>query len=74
VVEIAIGGSGELERAEADIVQSLVINAEGLVGVLNELVDGEGGVVGLKNLRLTPLTNRPAIQFTHLNDGVRNLG
>jgi hypothetical protein len=27
----------------------LVINAEGLVGVLNKLVDGEGGVVGLHN-------------------------
>ena len=32
---------------EADIVESLVIDTVGLVCVLNELVDGEGGVVGL---------------------------
>ena len=31
---------------EADIVEGLVINAVGLVGVLNELMDGKGGVVG----------------------------
>ena len=34
---------------EADIVQGLVVNAVGLVGVLNQLMDGEGGVVGLDN-------------------------
>ena len=34
---------------EADIVESLVIDAVGLVGVLYQLVDGQGGVVGLHN-------------------------
>jgi hypothetical protein len=49
VVEVAEGGGGQLECAEADIVQGLVVNAEALVGVLDELVNGEGGVVGLHN-------------------------
>jgi hypothetical protein len=47
VIEVAVGGGGELERAEADVVQGLVVNAVGLVRVLHQLVDGEGGVVGL---------------------------
>lgn len=49
VVEITIRGVRELEGAHADVVESLVVNAEGLVGVLNKLMDGEGGVVGLNN-------------------------
>ena len=32
---------------EADVVESLIVNAEGLVSVLHQLVDGQGGVVGL---------------------------
>ena len=47
VVEVTIGGGGELQGPEADVVESLVVNAEGLVSVLDELVDGERGVVGL---------------------------
>ena len=47
VVQVVVVRVGELECAEVDVVKSLVINAERLVGVLNELVDGEGGVVGL---------------------------
>ena len=47
MVEVAIGGVRQLQGAEADVVQRLVVDAEGLVGVLDQLVDGEGGVVGL---------------------------
>ena len=32
---------------EADVVERLVVDAEGLVRVLHQLVDGERGVVGL---------------------------
>ena len=46
MVEVAVGGGGQLQRAEADVVQSLVVDAERLVGVLDQLVDGQGGVVG----------------------------
>jgi len=47
VVKITVGGGGQLQGAEADVVQGLVVQGEALVGVLDELVDGEGGVVGL---------------------------
>mmetsp|Transcript_31309 Transcript_31309/g.79466 ORF Transcript_31309/g.79466 Transcript_31309/m.79466 type:complete len:502 (-) Transcript_31309:80-1585(-) len=49
VVEVTEGGGGELEGTEADVVQGLVVNAEALVGVLDKLVDREGGVVGLND-------------------------
>jgi hypothetical protein len=49
VVQVAVRGVVQLECPHADVVESLVVNAEGLVGVLDQLVDGEGGVVGLDN-------------------------
>jgi hypothetical protein len=49
VVKITVGGGGELEGSEADIVEGLVVNAHDLIGVLDELMDREGGVVGLDN-------------------------
>jgi len=49
VVEVTVGRSGELEGAEADIVKSLVVNDHDLISVLDELVNGEGGVVGLND-------------------------
>ena len=48
MVQVTVRRRGELESAEADVVESLVIDTEGLVRVLNQLVDGEGGVVGLE--------------------------
>merc|ERR1719502_1253332 len=49
MVKITVGWGGELEGSEADIVKGLVINAHNLIGVLNKLMDGEGGVVWLNN-------------------------
>merc|ERR1719272_1429605 len=49
MVEITVGGGGELEGPEADIVEGLVVDAHNLIGVLNELMHGEGGVVGLND-------------------------
>ena len=49
MVQVTIGWGGEFQGSEADVVESLVINTVGLIGVLNELVDGQGGVVGLNN-------------------------
>ena len=49
VVEVSIGGGGQLQGPEADVVQGLVVDAERLVRVLDQLVHGEGGVVGLHN-------------------------
>ena len=39
MVQVTVGWGGELQGSEADVVQSLVVNTVGLVGVLNELVD-----------------------------------
>merc|ERR1719481_928870 len=47
VVQVSIGGVGQLQGAEADVVQSLIINAISFVCVLHELVHREGGIVGL---------------------------
>ena len=49
MVEISVGGGGELEGSEADIVKGFVVNDHALVGVLDQLMDGEGGVVGLND-------------------------
>merc|ERR1711912_88149 len=49
VVEVAVGWGGELECTEADVVKGLVVKAHALVGVLDQLVDREGGVVWLDN-------------------------
>ena len=49
MVKITIGWGGELEGSEADIVESLVINDHNLIGVLDELMDGESGVVWLND-------------------------
>ena len=39
MVQVTVCWGGELQGSEADVVQSLVVDAVGLVGVLNELVD-----------------------------------
>jgi len=49
MVKITVGWGGELKGSEADIVKSFVINAHDLIGVLDELMDREGGVVWLNN-------------------------
>ena len=49
MVQVTIGGGGELQGAEANIVQGLVINNHNLIGVLDQLVHGQSGVVGLHN-------------------------
>ena len=47
VVQIPESWGGELQGSEADIVQSLVIEDHTLVGVLDQLVDGKGGIIWL---------------------------
>ena len=49
MVQVTVGWGGEFQGSEADIVESLVVDTVGLVGVLNELVDRQGGVVGLNH-------------------------
>ncbi len=47
MVEVTISGGGELEGSEADIIEGFVINAHHLIGVFDQLMHGQGGVVGL---------------------------
>ena len=47
VVEVTVSWGSELEGTETNVVEGLVVDTEGLVRVLDELVDGESGVVGL---------------------------
>lgn len=49
VVQISVGGRVELQGSETNVVQGLVIDTEGLVRVLDKLVDGECSVVWLDN-------------------------
>jgi hypothetical protein len=49
VVQVTVGWGGELEGAEADVVQGLVVQHEGLISVLNDLMYGQGGVVWLND-------------------------
>ena len=47
MVQVSIGGRRELERAETDVVESLVVDTVRLVRVLNQLMDRQSGVVRL---------------------------
>jgi len=47
MVKISVGWGGEFQGSEADIVQSLVVNDHTFVGVLDQLMDGEGAIVWL---------------------------
>jgi len=45
MVQITVCWGGEFQGSEADIVEGFVIDAVGFVGVFDQLVNGEGGVV-----------------------------
>ena len=46
MVQISVRGRSQLESAEANVIQGLVVQSKALVGILHELMDGKGGVVG----------------------------
>ena len=74
MVEIAVGGGGELQCPEADVVESLVIDTEGLIGVLNKLVDRERRIVRLmEDSDLIKDCKDLYEASAHLNDSVRDL-
>jgi hypothetical protein len=47
MVKITISGGGKLESSEANIIESLVIDDHALIGVFDELMNGESSVVRL---------------------------
>jgi len=48
-VEVGVGGSLDVEVSSADVVDGLVVEHDGNVGVLQEGVGGEDGVVGFND-------------------------
>ena len=49
VVQVAIGGGGELEGSEANVIESLIVQHHHFVCILDELVDRESCIVGLND-------------------------
>ena len=49
MVEISVGGVHQFEGSKTDVVKGFIIDTEGFVGVLDELMNRQGGVVGLDN-------------------------
>ena len=49
MVKVTIGGGGQFEGSEADIVKSFVIDDHTFIGVFNQLMDGQGSVVRLND-------------------------
>jgi hypothetical protein len=49
MVQVSVCGGGEFQCSEANIVKSFVINDHALIGVFNQLMDGQGGVVGFND-------------------------
>ena len=49
MIEVAVGRCGQLECAEANVVESFIVNTESFVSVLHQLVNGQGGIVWLNH-------------------------
>merc|ERR1719464_559206 len=49
VIQITVSGCGQLQGAETDVVESLVVQQEALICILHQLVEGQDGVVWLYN-------------------------
>jgi hypothetical protein len=47
MVQVTVLWCAQLEGSEADVVESFVVNAERLVGVLDQLMNRESGIVRL---------------------------
>ncbi len=44
-----MGGRGELQSAEADVVQGFIVDAKGRIGVFDQILEGHDGIVRLDN-------------------------
>ncbi len=49
MVQVAESWLSKLQCAEADVIEGLVVEDDCLVGVFDQLVEGEGSVVRLHN-------------------------
>ena len=46
MVQVAVGWCGEFQGSKANVVQGFIVDTIGFICVFNELVNGQGGVVG----------------------------
>jgi len=46
MVEVTIGGGSQFKGSEANIIQGFVVNDHTFIGVFDQLMDREGGIVG----------------------------
>mmetsp|Transcript_23416 Transcript_23416/g.48171 ORF Transcript_23416/g.48171 Transcript_23416/m.48171 type:complete len:309 (+) Transcript_23416:590-1516(+) len=76
MVQVAVGWRRQLQRSEANVVERFVVQQEGLIGVLHELVKAQDGIVRLHH-RVGDLGRRDhreglhdavGILFSHLGD------
>ena len=49
MVQVSVDWSGQLEVAETDVVKGFIVNAVGFISVLHQMMDREGGVLGLNH-------------------------
>jgi hypothetical protein len=49
MVKITVSGGGELKGSEADVVEGFVIDDLDFIGIFDQLMDGEGSVVGFND-------------------------
>ena len=49
VVQVTVGGGSKFQGSEADVVQGFVVDDHTFVGVFDQLMDGQGSVVGFHN-------------------------
>ena len=49
MVQVSVGWGGEFQGTEADIVKCFVIDTESLVGVFDQLMNRQSGIVRLNN-------------------------
>ena len=49
MVEVSISRWGQFKGTEADVVKRFVVDTKGFVGVFDQLVNGEGGIVRFHN-------------------------
>jgi hypothetical protein len=49
MVKVTISGSGQFKGSEANIVQGFIINDHAFISIFNQLMDGQGGIVGFDN-------------------------
>ena len=50
VVEVSISGGRKLESPEADVIESFIVDTESFIRVFYELVNRQGGIVGLQGM------------------------